>query len=328
VADAPDFRKLGASAIYEHEIPPFDPAQFFSLADLPPQEVGPAGGQTWLVRGQNFIMAYSQARAGERFIRPGHLNEYFVILPEDSAEALIQAGDEQVSAPAGSLTIVPPGDSALTMQADGVLVRIFSSLATDLAERCLNADAYRRPNPRVAPLVPFPDPTDGFRLRCYPFATHPATWYPSGQFAPSRAEDTRFGRYFRCTNLQVHLQSRVAPRDETHTFPHSTADFEHGAIQLSGERMHHVRTPWTPNIQHWRDDVHERLGSPGILIFPPGLIHTTQTLSPTSYSIDVYSPPRAQVPKPCTVINADEYPLPESTPDSLPNAGWVQAGHA
>jgi hypothetical protein len=250
------------------------------------------------------------------------------IMPEhDSAAGRVRAGSDEVAAPHGSLTIVPPGDSTVTIEADGLFIRVFTSLATDLLPLCSNNDHYAQPDVRVAPMVPFPDPVDGFKLRSYPFSDNPAVWYPGGAYEPTREEDTRYGRYFRSTNIMLHFQNRVAPRDESHTFPHSTPDFEHGAIQLYGERLHHVRTPWGPDTKEWREDEHVTLGSPGFLVFPPQLVHTTQTLSPTSGSIDIYCPPRAEVPKPSKVITADIYPVPENAKDSLPTANFGGSGH-
>ena len=44
-----------------------------------PQETAP-GVKTWLMRGQNFITAYSQAEAGAVFDRVGQEDEYVLML--------------------------------------------------------------------------------------------------------------------------------------------------------------------------------------------------------------------------------------------------------
>ena len=41
-----------------------------------------AAGKTWHVRGQNFVLAYSEAKPGGRFDREVQADEYVVILPD------------------------------------------------------------------------------------------------------------------------------------------------------------------------------------------------------------------------------------------------------
>src|SRR5690606_32696104 len=88
--------------------------------------------------------------------------------------------------------VVPPGDSDIRVEADGVVIRLFSAVADDLREGSLNAAAYAEPDQRAAPLVPWPDPIGGFRLRVYRLADTPIA-------------EGRFGRIFRTTNLMVNF---------------------------------------------------------------------------------------------------------------------------
>jgi len=324
-----DLREQGASAVFDNEVPPYDAPDFIELHDIPPQIVEADGSKTWVMRGQNFAMTYTEAKRGARLERRNHESEYMVVLPEairpedPQADADIVANADSVRAPSASLSIVPPGDSAVTMLDDGIVVRIFGPDAADLLKLAANAASYATPHVRVAPHESLPEPAGGYALRCYPFSEHPPVWHPSGQPERTRAEDTRYGRYFQSTNLMVHLQARVAPRDERRTFPHSTPDYEHASLQLVGSRVHHVRTPWVPDTHQWRDDIHYNLPSPGFLVFPPGVIHTTQSVSPISSSICVYSPPRASLSKPNRLINSDDYPMKEADSNSLPQASWA-----
>lgn len=45
---------------------PVRPAQYLEFIEQPPSEVSPAGSRTWLVRGQNAVIAWTQAVAGDR----------------------------------------------------------------------------------------------------------------------------------------------------------------------------------------------------------------------------------------------------------------------
>jgi hypothetical protein len=288
---------------------PYNRCQFHEYKDHQPV-ADPGGGRTWWARGQNYIVAYSQAKPGTRFQRKDHPDEYMVYLP-DAAGAAITVNGQRAQLPANSLSIVPPGASDIEMQGEGQAIVVYSSQSADLTDKCFNAAAYATPHARVAPLKPWPAPKGGYKLRIYPLDQYPPTGYPSNTPWKEGSGDPRFGRYFRSTNLLVHLQERRAARDQGKTFPHASPDYEQCAVCLTGERIHHVRTPWGPDMSKWVDDEHIRLGSPSILVFTPGLIHTTTTVSGASKWMDVFSPPRLDISqKPGWVRNHDEYPLP------------------
>jgi len=78
-------------------------------------QVSDAGGETWIARGQNFVLAYSKAVAGGSFVRSAQPDEYAVIIPdaETQVEVTTAAGAEVV--PGYSVVFVPPGDSSILM---------------------------------------------------------------------------------------------------------------------------------------------------------------------------------------------------------------------
>lgn len=261
--------------------------------DMPPQHEDPA---QWLMRSANFVVSYAQAGAGERLSRADNPDEYFAYLPD--APALIEAGNDAIEAEAGSLTIVPPGPSKLTLRGDGRVVRVFTSHAADLAQASANAEAYKDGAPEVAPATPWPGPEDGYRLRTY------------------RLDDYRDRpmRMFRSANLMVNVIEFPQPRDTSTLTPHSHVDFEQGSLAMAGRWMHHLRYPWMPDMAKWREDEHLEIGSPSLLIIPATVIHTSRSISDgSSQLVDIFSPPRADFVERGLVCNDAEYPHPGDT---------------
>ncbi len=264
----------------------------------PPQETDPRGGRTWITRGANFIVTVSDVVAGSVLAREHNPDEYMVLLTPGAA-ATVEAGKERCESPGDALFIVPPGASRVTATSAGRIARIFSSRAADLRARAANAATYADEAPEVAPLEPWPAPKGGFRLRHYPLERY--------------LEPKTFGRLFRSTNLMVNVfEPTTTPRDPKKLSPHSHPDFEQGSLSLSGTVVHHLRTPWTPDMSTWREDEHAEFASPALLVIPANLIHTTAyTGGGPNWFVDIFSPPRRDFSeKPGWVRNADEYPMP------------------
>jgi hypothetical protein len=265
-----------------------------------PQAVDPAGARTWITRGANFVVAVTAVDGGADFARQDNPDEYMLLLTPGVA-ATVDAGGQRVEAGEDSLTIIPPGPSAITAKGRGYLTRVFSRNATDIAAQAANAALYADGAPEVAQLVPWPDPPGGFRIRHYPLRNH--------------LEPKNFGRLFRSTNLMINVfEPMTAPRDPTKLSPHAHADFEQCSLALSGAFVHHLRFPWTPDMRAWRDDDHAEFGSPSVLIIPANVIHTTQYVGKgVGWFVDIFAPPRMDFSlKPGWVRNADEYPMPRA----------------
>lgn len=280
-------------------------ATYVRFHDMPPSLEEASSGSHWVTRGSNFVVVVTHAKAGTRLARTAQPDEYMVILPEDVGAkftATSSAGQlETFSSPGDSLTIVPPGDSSVTVEQTGYVYRVFTNLATDLLPLASNAAAYADGVPDVAPMEPWPAPPDGFRLRTYKLADY--------------IKEGTTTRLFRSTNLMVNIfVKQTKARDITKMTPHFHDDFEQASLAIMGRYVHHLRYPWTPDMTTWRQDDHGEVGSPSVIIIPPNVIHTTQAFGtdPTRL-VDIFSPPRADFSKkPGLVINADEYPMPES----------------
>jgi mannose-6-phosphate isomerase-like protein (cupin superfamily) len=264
--------------------------------DSPPQ-LTDTGSRTWITRGANFVVAVSAVEPGAVLGRDDSPDEYMVLLA--GLGATIKAGAETIEAAPESLTIVPPGPSEVIAGGAGLLVRVLSNRASDLAEKAVNAAIYADGAPEVAPLLPWPDPAGGFRLRNYK------------PFAYDKPETNM--RIFRSTNLMINIMTRrTAPRDVTRLSPHSHEDFEQASLLLEGDYIHHLRYPWVPDMTQWRPDEHLEIGSPSVTVIPARVVHTSRNVGEErSWLIDIFGPPRLDFSRKAgMVLNADDYPMP------------------
>ena len=276
------------------------PAQYFEFARMDPDEVAARGTKTWYVRSQSCCLAFSLAQAGDRLGRDDQPDEYVLLLPSADASAVVTAGDDRWQVDGAAVVIVPPGKSEVAVEVSGTVVRLFSTQATDLADRCRNAEVYREPDPNVAPYVAWPDPPAGHQIRVYPLAA-------------IEPEEGRFGRLLRCSTIMVnYFYPDDGPRDTKAMSPHHHDDFEQISLQLEGDYIHHIRTPWTVDMASWRDDDHQMCSSPAAVIIPPPTVHTSQTIHHMRHQlVDIFCPPRLDFSaRPGWVLNSAEYPQP------------------
>lgn len=272
-----------------------DYAKFYETA---PQEDGPSG-RTWYARGQNYVVAYSDADAGAVFARDGQVDEYALIIPEPTTKVEISTKGETKTVDGYSVAFIPPGDSTIKVLTKGRIIRLITARATDLTAKCANADSFATPHPNIPPFAPWPVPRDGYRIRSYSLDV--------------KQEGGRFGRIFRCTTFMInYLDVRNGPRDVTKLSPHHHDDFEQCSLALDGAYIHDIRWPWTTNMNNWRADDHEYCAAPSIAVIPPPAIHTSRAVGQgANQLVDIFSPPRMDFSaKPGWVLNADEYPMP------------------
>lgn len=251
----------------------------------------------WITRGANFLVVVSRVQTGDTLQRDNP-DEYVLLVPDTPNLSIeVQAGSEVLHAGGDSLTIVPPGASRLRVQGAGLLVRVFSSDVTDLLALADNQATYATPNPDVAPLVAWPEPLGGYKLRHYRLAEHVT-------------EGSQM-RIFRTAKLMVNpLLKRPVARDVRKLSPHSHADFEQGSLALSGTYVHHLRYPWGSDMTLWRPDEAEQMGSPSLLVVPPKVVHTSRNVDAPGALVDIFAPPRWDFSKKGQVCNGDEYPMP------------------
>lgn len=275
----------------------FAGADFGLFYETAPQ-LDAEGVRSWLTRGQNFLVAQSQAGSGGSVARQAQTDEYVLLIMDRDTPAVIEANGETVTVEGHALVIIPPGDSRITLPKGGSFSRIFSTASADLNALCSNAGSYALPHPNVTLLQNWPDPVGGFRIRAYDLDVPPTPG--------------RFGRIFRCTTLMVNvLDPQNGPRDVTKLSPHHHDDFEQGSLSLAGAFTHHLRWPWTTDLNAWREDQHALVNSPSLTVIPPPAIHTSRGMDAgLNQLIDIFSPPRVDFSNQGWVLNADEYPAP------------------
>lgn len=295
--DKSDPRSNLSSAVKPVTAASYAPSSYARFYEIDAAESGD-WARTWFARGRNAILSYSEAKAGARFERKGQIDEWALIIPDNETVVTLTAGNERSVIPGDSLTFVPPGDSTVTFDTDGRMVRLFTVQSKDLAGLCFNASLYAEPDPNIPPFHAWPSPPDGFKIRTYGLDVED--------------EPGRFGRIWRCTTFMVNNLPSHGPRDITKLSPHHHDDFEQYSLALRGAFMHHMRWPWTLNMKMWRDDEHEFCGAPSVAVIPPPAIHTTRGLdSGVNQLVDVFCPPRLDFSvKEGWVLNAADYPMP------------------
>lgn len=256
------------------------------------------GAQSWITRSANVVVVVSKLGAGTTLTREDNPDEYMLLLPP-GVRARVSCPGQDVDAGAESLTLLPPGKTTIEVLDDGIITRVFSARARDLAALASNGHVYLKGAPPVAPLNDWPMPVGGYKIRNYILAGY--------------SDPKIFGRLFRCRNLMINVfERKTERRDPRKLSPHAHADFEQISLALEGRFVHHLRTPWSADSLAWREDQHVEVGSPSTTVIPPNLIHTTQDIGDgVAWLVDIFGPPRMDFSaQPGVVRNAGEYPMP------------------
>ncbi|WP_112311255.1 cupin domain-containing protein [Pseudogemmobacter bohemicus] len=276
----------------------FADADLGLFCETAPQIEAP-GTRTWITRGQNFLVAHSETQPGAVLERSAQPDEYALILFSPDTPAIITAGGERAEVPGHSLVFIPPGDSRVGLPVGGKVQRVFSCVQNDLSALASNAASFVTRRPQIPAWQPWPAPKDGWRIRSYSLDVAP--------------QPGRFGRIFRCSTLMINIiDPQVGPRDITRLSPHHHDDFEQGSLALEGSFVHHMRWPWTVNMNDWREDRHPLCHAPSLTVIPAPAIHTSRGVGQgVNQLIDIFAPPREDFSnQPGWVLNADDYPMP------------------
>jgi len=294
-SDDPRAKLTGGAAV---DALRFAGAEYVRFREFPARQCGD-DAPTWYARGQNFVVAYTEAEAGAVLSRMEQLDEYMLLIPERKVEVTVEAPGETRVLSGHSLVIVPPGQSTITVHTPGIVVRVFSARSADLAAAAVNAASYMQQHPNIPPYEAWPAPPEGYRIRAYDLDVPPVKG--------------RFGRIWRCSSVMINvLPLENGPRDLDRLSPHHHEDFEQGSLALQGSFTHHIRWPWTARFRDWRGDEHEVCPAPSLCVIPPPAIHTSAGSDPRiNQLVDIFSPPRTDFSRmEGWVLNASEYPMP------------------
>jgi mannose-6-phosphate isomerase-like protein (cupin superfamily) len=257
-------------------------------------EVTATRERTWITRASNFVVTVSEVEPGAVLERQGQPDEYFVYVAAPG-QARIHWGGQALEVGPESLTIVPPGASRVEVLGGGKLVRQFTNRNVDLLAQAGNAADFETPQPNVAPLPASTPPKAGHALRSFKLDEHVVAGSSM--------------RLFRTADLMFNaILPKMQARDTHKLTPHSHADFEQASLALTGEWIHHLRYPWTPDMSSWREDEHPQMGSPSIVVIPPTVVHTSRNIGDGhAQLIDLFAPPRQDFLSKGMVHNASDY---------------------
>jgi mannose-6-phosphate isomerase-like protein (cupin superfamily) len=259
-----------------------------------------ANENTWVHRGQNFYVLYSEFKSGAKITRSEQLDEYVIISPNENAHFTIEWQKTITEVKGKKVVFVPPGESVITFSCDTSIVRLITTNNKDLNEMTVNKQSYATAHHHIPPFQPWPEPFDGHKVRVYDLNVAP--------------DSNRFGTIYRGTTFMINaLDPLLGPRDSKKLSPHSHKDFQQCSLAVEGKFTHHLRWPWAENKNNWQEDQHGLVHSPSITVIPPGVIHTTEAVGEQlNRLIDIFCPPRKDFSnKDGWVLNADEYPMPE-----------------
>ncbi len=263
------------------------------IARRHPDLISPGGSRTWSRCARNFVVAITEVEPGDRLTERDVPDEHMLVVPEYAGVVVEHDGRTPVPVAEPALVVVPAGTSVVSAASPTTVVRVFTARCGEQMRRAVNYAAGVDVR-----AVPLPEPTavGGDAIRVHRLRDIPG-------------DDGRLGRIFRTTSLMVNwFPVHVGPRDTEQLSPHSHDDAEQMSVTLAGHYVHHLRVPWTPRMSEWREDRHERVGSPSLTLIPPTVVHTSRAIDAGPHTlVDVFAPPRADFLAKGWVLNAGDY---------------------
>ncbi len=277
----------GASATSEYGMP-----KLVVLQDTEPSFTSPGESRVWYVRTSAFVVAYYELVPRDPVALLPATADRIVIVPHDEEPVTLELGSASWVTDESSM-FVAAGPGAVTTRTRATVIEVASYTDLSTFPHAVNEQDYATPMPRVAAPARRRVPGLQVGVKTYPMSSYPPI-------------PGRFGRIIASSNIMANLlETEHAPRDTTRLSPHDHADFEQCCITTRGSYVHHWRTPWTPDLQNWREDMHVEYDSPAIAVIPPGVVHTANSISDgPNQMIDLFSPPRRDFAEKGWVLNS------------------------
>jgi len=242
--------------------------------------IGPdvaVGQRSWNIRAQNLCVVVSWLAEGEKLQDEASPDEHAIlVLGDTSLHVESESGDAQL-ATGPSLVIVPAGAASAVANSPGWVARIFTARAGAVVEQAINTEDYETANPAVAGLPDLPADAGKGSIRVH-------------------SADAVGDQIFRTDSLLLKWFADSSGEDETSGLaPLVEDDLERVSITIDGDHVHHVRRPWSADLEDWRADEHVQCTSPSISVIPPGNINLTRAVGGGVHTrIDVFAPVRAE----------------------------------
>jgi hypothetical protein len=258
---------------------------------------GASKGRRFAV-GQTFIAEWFDVDGGTAEFASAE--ETILFFPE--AGGTLALGSESVDIPDDALVVAPAGDASVTLRAPGVVLVLATQRSDRDPARAINAPVAR--DARVKAVgAPFARTGGAKSVQVFPIAQlHPPP--TNGRL-----------RFLQSATMSINLVIYDGPRGRNALSPHAHTDFEQATLAIQGDYVHHLRAPWGPDADQWRDDVHLPAGPASMLLIPPHLIHTTEGVGEGRHVLmDIFAPPRRDFIQKGWVANAADYIDPLAIP--------------
>ncbi len=253
------------------------------------------GGRSWSSRGQNYVLDYVEAKAADLMVYDSDV-EHVLIVPDDGGDLSITFDGQKVRVTEAAVIVLPRGTAEVATRRSMRFIRLADIRDARGAARAVNNASYQRADPRVAGVVVAERVKAANGPEVFLLSDHPP-------------EEGRFGTMFQSETFLVNLLPlQEGPRDPEALSPHHHDDFEQCSLALDGEWVHHLRTPWGPNRNQWREDEHRSIGSPSVTIIPPPMVHTSEAVGQgMNRLVDIFCPVRRDFIDRGWVLNAGNY---------------------
>lgn len=252
------------------------------------------------VRGQNFAV-FRARYAPQASSSLSSDDEILLIFHEVGGEVGTSGGWHPV--PPRSIAIASAGTIEIRLSGPGQAYALTTGAAAQAQQPAVNADDYRTPDPRVKP-VPSRTPAA--------LGSPPLRVYSIDRISAPAAKSRL--KFLQTATMSINWVEYDGPRDRAQLSPHAHADFEQGSLAIQGDFVHHIRTPWIPDANQWRDDQHLAASQDSLLVIPPELVHTTEGVGGGKHVlVDIFAPPREDFIAKGWVHNAHDYATAQPT---------------